>query len=490
MKTHKIALIVSLSWAAASCGIESADLDPSLGRAELKPEELSTCKVKVAGQLLDMETEYLPKVIACENDAADWEAMLANIIAARTYAYYIQYQERKKGELFDDIRDQTFNCKNPVTETIRAAIRATSGQVLTYKGNLIASFYVLGAKVAGEGAKYPCQGVGSAGSEKYVTYNEDNKGSDVVQSRIGSIGDWNTANRGCLSQRSAECLAENDYDHVQILKHFYGDIDDLGSARCQGADSLEFPRPETRGISLSCDGKCDLSNHDCVHYADTGFECVPKSVRCLNFRGTTKRQCGCTGWEYCTSNEEWSGKCEESNGFFDCVIPEDPHKDKVSLSCGEDCPLSTHDCLYRTGETDAYECVKKSGSSCEVEEGQLLYRQCECGGFQSCEMDYGFEGTYSWSIDCNDSEGLFECADAPVAPTGPVSATCDGCVLAENDCIFENKEFKCVRKSDQCNSFGGTTAKQCECDGWMYCLKSGAWSGNCGDAPSGFFECQ
>ncbi len=487
MQTKKLYWLVSLSWMAASCGMDGGSYldDPGLSKAEITPDNLSKCQVKVAGQWLDMETEYLPKVIACENDAADWEAMLANVISARTYAYYIQYQERKDGELFDDIRDQTFNCKNPVSETIRAAIRATSGQVLTYKGNLIAGFYVLGASVAGEGADYPCMGEGSSGSERYVTYNDGNYGSDVNHSKIGSRIN---ANRGCMSQRGAECLSLDGHEHHEILKYFYGGDIALESAKCQGFDDLNFPEPETKGISLSCEG-CDLSTHDCVHYRDTGYECAPKSELCFDFGGTTKRQCNCTGWEYCNSSDEWSGVCEEAPySFFDCIIPEDPPENQMSKSC-EGCNLSTHDCVYRIDDSVGYDCVPKS-DACEVEDNGALYRQCECGGYQSCEWDYGFEGTASWSLDCKDSEGMFACEAAPTTPVGPVSATCDGCDLSANDCLYENKQFKCVPQSDQCESYGGTTAKQCDCDGWMYCLKSGAWSGNCGAAPQGFFKCQ
>ncbi len=406
MQTKKLYWLVSLSWMAASCGMDGGSYldDPGLSKAEITPDSLSKCQVKVAGQWLDMETEYLPKVIACENDAADWEAMLANVISARTYAYYIQYQERKNGELFDDIRDQTFNCKNPVNETIRAAIRATSGQVLTYRGNLIAGFYVLGASVAGEGADDPCMGEGSSGSERYVTYNDGNYGSDVNYSKIGSRIN---ANRGCMSQRGAECLSLDGYEHYEILKYFYGEDIVLEGAKCQGFGDLNFPEPQTQGISLSCEG----------------------------------------------------------------------------------CDLSTHDCVYRIDDSPGYDCVPKS-DACEVEDNEALYRQCECGGYQSCEWDYGFAGTASWSIGCKDSEGMFACETAPTTPVGPVSATCDGCDLSTNDCLYENKQFKCVPQSDQCESYGGTTAKQCDCDGWMYCLKSGAWSGNCGAAPQGFFKCE
>lgn len=86
---------------------------------------------------LDIE-EYLRGVVPSEMyESADAEALKAQAICARTYAYY-----RRNSVLSDTTNHQSFHAgkigKNPRSDE---AIAATKGQVLSYDGKLVNCFY-------------------------------------------------------------------------------------------------------------------------------------------------------------------------------------------------------------------------------------------------------------------------------------------------------------------------------------------------------------
>ncbi len=161
--------------------------------------------------VLNIETEYLPYVIAAENNIAPPESMKAQAVASRTYAYY--KKEHPSGtnfDIYDDSRDQIYNPGLVLTDNIINSVSQTNGIVLKWGGVIICSFYV-----SGDGD--------TAG---YVTYNEGKSGNDITQSAIGWVTDppsLNPYNRGAMGKIQANALADDGYAWQQILKYFYGD---------------------------------------------------------------------------------------------------------------------------------------------------------------------------------------------------------------------------------------------------------------------------
>jgi hypothetical protein len=166
---------------------------------------------------LDLETEYLPVVVACENDAAPYESLKAQAIASRTYAMFmiLHHPRSDDYDILDYEEDQVYDPKALATlpqdeqDRIIRAVYDTSGLVLKYNRNVICSYFV-------------------SGNEKmlpFVTFNEGKTGDAVVQSDL----DWiceaepgSYCNRGCLGQIQADALALKGYGFEDILPYFYG----------------------------------------------------------------------------------------------------------------------------------------------------------------------------------------------------------------------------------------------------------------------------
>ncbi len=160
--------------------------------------------------VLNIETEYLPYVIAAENDIAPFESMKAQAVASRTFAYY--KKEHPSGtnfDVYDDSRDQNYKPWLALTDNEINSVSQTNGIVIKWGGVIICSFYVSGA---GDFANY-------------VTYNEGKSGEDITQSTIGWVTDppsLNPYNRGAMGQIQANTLANSGYTWQNILKYFYG----------------------------------------------------------------------------------------------------------------------------------------------------------------------------------------------------------------------------------------------------------------------------
>jgi len=167
---------------------------------------------------LDLESEYLPVVVACENGAAPYESMKAQAVASRTFALYkINYEPRSDDfDVYDDERDQVYNPGVTVTDQNRQSVRDTNGIVLRYTRVIICAFFVSG----------------TGDTTEYVTYNEGKTGNDITQTTLGWCTDppsKNPHNRGCMGQVQANGLASSkNYCYQQILRYFYGtDIEGL-----------------------------------------------------------------------------------------------------------------------------------------------------------------------------------------------------------------------------------------------------------------------
>lgn len=90
----------------------------------------------------DMEN-YLLGVLPYEMSPS-WplEALKAQAVAARTYTL-MEVQRRKNAEfdLYNDVRSQMYKGSGKVYNSVRQAVTATEGQILTYKGKPFYTYY-------------------------------------------------------------------------------------------------------------------------------------------------------------------------------------------------------------------------------------------------------------------------------------------------------------------------------------------------------------
>lgn len=215
------------------------------------PLPAAHCQVQVEGQgLLDLEEDYLPHVIQCENGGANLEALKAQAISARSVAYY---NMETAGSICDSQGCQVYSCGADPLPIHYQAVEETSGVYLMYNNTLTYGFYV-----AGDNGTSPPACVGVSGStEGYVTYNEGQTGSGVEQTTLGFIHDpadfGYGQNRGCMSQWGARCLEnDNGYDHLGILRFYYGD--DIQTVQAAGACVLPLPGEEGSSSGEPGDG--------------------------------------------------------------------------------------------------------------------------------------------------------------------------------------------------------------------------------------------
>lgn len=198
------------------------------------------CEAEVSGSgVLDVENDYLPQVVACENGGASLEALKAQAVAARTYLYY---KLRREGSIGDGQGDQVYTCAASAGAEHRRAAAETSGQVLRYQGTIIAAFYVAGALQSGP----ECRGGSNdpTGTEHFVTYNEGLSGGDIEQTSLGWVDPGNLENRGCQSQNGAHCLSDEGWDADSILRYYYGEDIDVTTAMgpcVEGGDDDQPP---------------------------------------------------------------------------------------------------------------------------------------------------------------------------------------------------------------------------------------------------------
>ena len=189
------------------------------------------CEAEVEGTgLVDVEQVYLPSVVSCENGGADFAALQAQAIAARSYLYY---KLDRAGRIADGQQDQVFTCGRGPNDAHREAVRSTAGIVLTYADAPIAAFYVAGAIPSTEDCRPAPGDDDPTSTERWVTYNEGRAGGDITQTELGWVNPSNTANRGCKSQNGADCLAERGYTWDQIVRFYYGE--DIGILQTSGA---------------------------------------------------------------------------------------------------------------------------------------------------------------------------------------------------------------------------------------------------------------
>lgn len=183
---------------------------------------------------VDFEDNYLPNVVLRENGAASFEALKAQAVAARTFAYY----KLETGNSFirNSQADQVYSLggqqSNPGGAWDRA-VAETRGEFLSFNNITTATFYVAGA--------IPSSSTGVAGpsdpdptnTQRFVTYTRQNNlaGPNNTGSPlgfVGTVGNPNYPNRGAMSQNGADVLSDNGVHYLDILKTFYGGDIQLG----------------------------------------------------------------------------------------------------------------------------------------------------------------------------------------------------------------------------------------------------------------------
>lgn len=195
------------------------------------------------------ETDYVPNVCHCENGAASFEALKAQAVAARTFAYY---KMNLQGFINDGTSDQVYSCAGSAGALQIAAAAATEGEILYVFDNiaptgdvLIASFYVAGAiptgpfNAANPGIIYDAGDNDPTNTERWVTYTYANGdvGGDNLGTPLGFQGtptNPNWPNRGAKSQNGADYLSDNGISYFDILKYYYGADIQLRTATTAG----------------------------------------------------------------------------------------------------------------------------------------------------------------------------------------------------------------------------------------------------------------
>ncbi|HSN99366.1 MAG TPA: SpoIID/LytB domain-containing protein [Candidatus Nanopelagicales bacterium] len=211
---------------------------------------------------LDLEDDYVPRVVTRENGNAAPEALKAQAVAARTYVLRAMRDKPGLGTPLAPIRNtqqfQTYAAK--ATAACIAATKATAWQVATYQNELIVSCYVAGARWSEDGV--PLEGTDPLNTERWVTYNEVKFGDGVEPTKLAL---HRKQNRGCMSQNGADWLARHGYGYLGILRCFYGadmDVLDLREAplapgavdRPPTVPAYPAPRPAPGRSTRAADG--------------------------------------------------------------------------------------------------------------------------------------------------------------------------------------------------------------------------------------------
>ncbi|PRP92201.1 Stage II sporulation protein [Enhygromyxa salina] len=246
-----------------------ADYTPAPSAWIPAPLPEAYCEILVEGKgVKDMETDYLPHVITCENGGANLEALKAQAIAARSVAYYYIANQ---GSVCDSQGCQVYTCGAEPSAAAYQAVEETSGMYLNFNGVLTYAFYVAGDPNTPAPS---CVGDVDVGTEHWVTYNENMAGPDVEQTALGWVFEPDEngfgQNRGCMSQWGARCLENNNgYGYEDILRFYYGE--DTNLTQAQGACIGEVGDGDgDSGDGDSGDGDGDSGDGDGGDSSDDG----------------------------------------------------------------------------------------------------------------------------------------------------------------------------------------------------------------------------
>lgn len=249
-------------------------------------EAPATINVEGVGQV-NIEEDYIPGVVACENGGAPLEALKAQAVQARSFLYYKIFVAGQT-TIRNSTADQVYSCSyrpNGPDEIHRRAARETKGQYLEWNGNIVAAFYVAGAippnpdpANAIESCK-PNGGNDPTSTQRWVTYNWGKTGCGIDMTPLGWVPsdcNRNPHNRGCASQNGEACLARVGWKYQDMLDYYYGS--DIVLTNATGTHGGPPPRELTdydRFCGLKADGSyCFDANVrvDCAEEFGAGSE--------------------------------------------------------------------------------------------------------------------------------------------------------------------------------------------------------------------------
>jgi hypothetical protein len=315
--------IGALLLTSLGCGGADDDWEPigQVSEAVKAPLASAYCNIVVEGKgSKPTETDYLPRVITCENGGANLQALKAQAIAARSVAYYAM---ATKGSICDSQGCQVYTCGAQPQAKHYQAVKETAGMYLSYASMLTYGFYVAGASNV---APPSCKD-GPSTTTKWITYNEGKTGTNVQQTPLGYIGPPGFGqNRGCMGQWGARCLENSKgYTWKQILQFYYGA--DIGVLTAPGpCVSTVCTSGQTQ--KEAC-GNCGARSRTCTSSGQWGSwsTCSGQGVCAAGTKqsgscgncGTRTRTCSsscawgswsaCSGEGVCAPGSKQSGSC-------------------------------------------------------------------------------------------------------------------------------------------------------------------------------------
>lgn len=276
----------------ANIGGPVVDPDTRVQRSTLPAE--APCTINVEGYgAVDIEEDYIPNVVACENGNAPMEALKAQAVQARGYIYYKLFVTGED-TVENSTGDQVYQCNyTDAQQRHFEAARATRAEYVRWNDQVVASFYVAGAIPADQQSGAPedaCQGPGGndpTTTEQFVTYNLGKSGCDIDMTPLGWIPDDNDCtrnpqNRGCASQNGQSCLANRGWDYEQMIPYYYGD--DIAIERAGGECGGPWIEPTEHNLycqDQSADGWSCFDDDERVYCAgDQADDAEPCAHEC------------------------------------------------------------------------------------------------------------------------------------------------------------------------------------------------------------------
>ncbi len=344
-----------------ACGVEAPDSSASGAGPAVDPDHPpqsiqlplneAPCTVEVDGfGDVDIEDDYIPNVVACENGAAPMEALKAQAVQARGYIYY-KLLVAGEDSVVNGTDDQVYDCDyaDANDDHVQAA-EATRGQYLSWNDHIIAPFYVAGAIPDDSGtqpAEEACVGSGGTDpteTESWVTYNLGLTGCDIEMTPLGWRPDDcqdNPYNRGCASQNGQSCLAERGWNYDEMFPYYYGDDVEL----------------DTAGGTCGGDGAIDEYDQHCQGSAD-GWSCFDNQqrIRCDDGLADVVEECDteCEAGQCDTSfpGDEFCGDDADGDGWW-CV------DDELRIECRDQKMAATERC---SDGCEDDRCIQSDGS--------------------------------------------------------------------------------------------------------------------------------
>ncbi|MDY0002789.1 MAG: SpoIID/LytB domain-containing protein [Polyangia bacterium] len=396
MRRQALGLVILLGMASAACRSPEEPLFEQRGQPIT-----AYCSALVNGVgTVDVETDYIPHVVQCENGAAPLEALKAQAVAARTYLYY---KLNSSGSINDGTSDQVYSCGRTPTALHIQAAQETAGQVLRYSGVTICAFYVAGAIPSASSCVATSSDNDPTNTEHYVTYNWGLSGNNIEQTTLGWVNTGNLYNRGCKSQNGSTCLANHGWTYDNIVKFYYGADIELHQATgsCVNPTECTSGQTETR---------------DCA-------QC-----------GTETRTCQTSGtwgsWGACTGQGACDPGAVETQACGDCG--------QQTRECQTDCTWGVWSTCTGLGACDPGAVETQACGDCG-QQTRECQTDCTWGAWSTCSSvqpdepcDTGLEGVCA--------EGRLTCQSAALSCVAVNTAAPERCDDLDNDCNGEIDE--------------------------------------------------